>query len=109
MNPSTIFENKIQSHDHITSKKQKLSIAQHKMYLGKETTQNLAICILHKFKTMKQYNVISLHEKPLHFVDYLTTNLCTSLSCTPFSHKLHAQTCASDCLFSPTIAHQNND
>ena len=67
-----ICGNQIQSHNHITSKRKNLSIAQHKMYLEKATTQNPTICIFHKVKTMKQYNVIPLTEKPLHSIDCLT-------------------------------------
>ena len=48
------------------------------MYLGKATAQNPVICILHKFKPMKQYNVIPHTKKPLHFFECLTLILLES-------------------------------
>lgn len=63
------------------------------MYLGKETTQNHTICIFNNFKSMVQYNVISLFEKPLHYVDYITLPTCAQdslshLSLTRSTYKL---------------------
>ena len=66
MNPFRNSRNQLWSHKHITSKRNKLSIAQHNMYLGKATAQNPSISIFHMVKIMKQYTSLS----PLR-------NLCT--------------------------------
>ena len=47
------------------------------MYLGKALAKNPCICILHKDKNMKQYNAISLPEKPLHSANDLTLILAS--------------------------------